>query len=84
VSQTPLTVQFLESAAQDLEALPAKDCGRILARIERYAKGEPSDIKKLQGRGEFRLRVGDYRVLFVKSGKTIDIHRILHRREAYR
>ena len=58
---------------------------RILARIERYAKGEPSDIKKLQGAGRVPvLRVGDYRVLFVKSGKTIDIHRILNRREAYR
>lgn len=84
MSQAPLTVKFLESAAEDLEALPAKDSARILARIERYAKGEPSDIKKLQGGGEFRLRVGDYRVLFVKSGKTIDIHRILNRREAYR
>jgi mRNA interferase RelE/StbE len=84
VSQTPLTVTILETAAEDLQELPLRDSGRILARIERYAKGEPSDIKKLQGRGEFRLRVGDYRVLFVKSGNNVDIQRILHRREAYR
>ena len=85
MTQSPrLTVEFLPSAAKDIDGIPAKTAENILARIEAYADGAPSDIKKLKGRGEFRLRVGDYRVLFVKNGGCAEIHRILHRREAYR
>jgi mRNA-degrading endonuclease RelE of RelBE toxin-antitoxin system len=80
----PLVVRFLRSAAKDLEGLPVKDAEAILSRIERYAQGEPADVKRLKGRGEIRLRVGDYRVLLVKTGVNVDIHRVLHRREAYR
>lgn len=79
-----LLVAFLPSAVKDLEDVPLKTAESILARIDRYAEGAPSDIKKLKGRGEFRMRVGDYRVLFVKAGVQVAIHRVLHRREAYR
>jgi len=43
-------------------------------------------VKKLQPpRHEFRLRVGDYRVLFMpKEELSIEVLRVLHRREAYR
>lgn len=77
-------IQFLPAAMKDLESIPLKTAETILARIERYAEGAPSDIRKLKGRGEFRLRVGDYRVLFVRTGGRAEIHRILHRRHAYR
>ena len=77
-------IQFLPGAVKDLEGIPLRTAENILTRIERYAEGASSDIKKLKGRGEFRLRVGDYRVLLVKTGGHADIHRILHRREAYR
>ena len=79
-----IEVRFLRGAAKDLERIPLKDAENILSRIERYAKGEPSDIKKLKGRGEYRLRCGAYRVLLVRTGSIADIHRILHRRDAYR
>ena len=69
---------------KDLDGIPLKAAGNLLNWIENYADGAPSDIKKLKGRGEFRLRVGAYRVLFVKAGTLVEIHRILHRREAYR
>ena len=54
-----LTVEFLPGAMKDLESIPLKTAGNILTRIETYAEGAPSDIKKLKGRGEFRLRVGE-------------------------
>lgn len=79
-----IAVNFLPAAVKDLDGIPLKTAEGILTRIERYAEGAPSDIKKLKGRGEFRLRVGDYRVLFVKTGARAEIHRILHRREVYR
>jgi mRNA-degrading endonuclease RelE of RelBE toxin-antitoxin system len=43
------------------------------------------DVRKLSGQsGELRLRVGDWRVRFTDDGKTLSIHTVLHRKEAYR
>ena len=77
-------LRFTEEASADLESIPERTAERVLTRLVAYADGNMSDIKKLKGRDEFRLRVGDYRVLFVLDGKLIDVRRILHRREAYR
>ncbi|MBM4066480.1 MAG: hypothetical protein FJ266_12705 [Planctomycetes bacterium] len=33
---------------------------------------------------EYRLRIGDYRILFEIEGQEIIIHRIKHRKEAYK
>jgi len=42
------------------------------------------DVKRLTNyTPEFRLRVGDYRVLFEVEGETIVIYRVLHRKDAY-
>jgi mRNA-degrading endonuclease RelE of RelBE toxin-antitoxin system len=43
------------------------------------------DVKALQGREELRLRIGDYRLLFVcPDFDTIEVRRVRHRSEAYR
>jgi mRNA interferase RelE/StbE len=43
------------------------------------------DVKRLTNHTpEYRLRVGDYRVLFEIEGETIVVYRVRHRREAYR
>ena len=42
------------------------------------------NIKKLQGISGYRLRVGNYRVLFDVSDNNIEIGRILHRKDSYR
>jgi mRNA interferase RelE/StbE len=43
------------------------------------------DVKRLTNfTPEYRLRVGEYRVLFETAGARVVIYRILHRREAYR
>jgi len=43
------------------------------------------DVKRLTNfTPEYRLRVGDYRVLFEIEDGTIIVYRVRHRREAYR
>ncbi|HEX9653307.1 MAG TPA: type II toxin-antitoxin system RelE/ParE family toxin [bacterium] len=43
------------------------------------------DVKRLTNHtAEYRLRIGNWRVLFEVEGNTIIIYRIKHRREAYR
>jgi len=61
--------------------------GRIRDAIARYAESERGDVQKLSAReGIYRLRVGDWRILFTldDDGQTIVIQRVLNRRDAYR
>jgi mRNA-degrading endonuclease RelE of RelBE toxin-antitoxin system len=60
---------------------------RVRQAILVLAETGYGDIVKLQGRvSEWRLRVGDWRVIlaFRDQGDTIEVVRVLHRREAYR
>ena len=75
------------SAAQELEATPRKDRQRIVVKIERLAANpRPRGCEKLSGEEKYRLRQGDYRVLYAiqDSSTTVTIVKIGHRREVYR
>lgn len=80
----PLQLIFEESAIRDLKRLPAADRERVLLRLEAFSMDQPTKVKKLAGREEYRLRVGDYRVLFTRSGEKATIRRVVHRKDAYR
>jgi mRNA interferase RelE/StbE len=78
-------VQFKPKAVKDMEGLPSRIQTRVLERIEETSDDLRGDVKRLtNSTPEYRLRVGDYRVLFEIEGETIIIYRIRHRREAYR
>jgi len=71
-----------EKAQQDLETFPSKQADQILADCRRLADDPIPDgkrIKKLQGYKDnlYRLRAGDYRVVFRRAGARIDIVRVL-------
>lgn len=71
-----------EKAERDLDRFSDKIANQILADCARLADNPIPDgkrIKKLQGFKDtlYRLRAGDYRVVFKRSGARIDIVRIL-------
>ena len=75
-------VFLAETAQRDLDAFPDKIARQILADCARLVDNPIPDgkrIKKLQGFKEnlYRLRTGDYRVVFKQSGTRIDIVRVL-------
>jgi len=75
------------SAAKELEALPTTYRRRIAARIQKLSKApRPSGVEKLSGAEQYRIRQGNYRVLYeIDDGrKTVTIVRIGHRRDVYR
>lgn len=79
------------SAQKDLEVLPPEVLRRVDQALEALADNPflPGKVKKLKGNAHppvYRLRVGDYRVLFTvdPEAKTLTVARIKHRREAYR
>ena len=70
---------------RDIERLPSRNQAQVLAKISQMSDDLMGDVKRLTNyTPEYRLRVGDYRVLFEVEEKRIVIYRIRHRREAYR
>ena len=81
------TVCFSSRALHDLKRLDRPTRVRIVGAIERHAATGAGDVKRLRGRDDgWRLRVGDWRVLhqYRFGDKTVEIARIVHRRDAYR
>jgi mRNA interferase RelE/StbE len=76
---------FKPRALRDIERLDRRQASRVLARIEGMRSDLLGDVKKLTNfMPEYRLRVGDYRVLFEVEGQRLVIYRVVHRRDAYR
>ena len=72
-------------ARADVRSLGKPTAMRILSALHRFAETGTGDVKALQGREEFRLRVGDYRLFFVcPDPDTIEVRCVRHRGEAYR
>lgn len=77
-------IEFKPRAVKDLKALSAAQCRRVVVKIEALQEDLVGDVKKLTDfTPEYRLRVGDYRVLFEVDGNTVIVYRILHRKDAY-
>lgn len=80
-------VQWRSRARADLAALDPPVRRRVLAAMARLAETDEGNVTKLQGRNaEWRLRVGDWRVIltFDYPNSTIIVWRVQHRRDAYR
>ena len=80
------TVGLKPKAVKDLRHLQTQDATRVADALERLADGLAGDVKQLTNHSpEYRLRVGQYRVLFeIEDENRITVYRIVHRREAYR
>jgi mRNA interferase RelE/StbE len=77
-------IELKPRAIKDLKALPAVEHRRMIPKIEALGVDLSGDVKKLTNYSpEYRLRVGDYRVLFEIEGNKIVIYRVLHRKDAY-
>jgi mRNA interferase RelE/StbE len=79
-------VLLKRSAEKELDGLPAPIRNRITARLLNLANNpRPSGVKKLQGQEAYRLRVGDYRVLYTIDDKKrmVMVYAVGHRREVY-
>ncbi len=59
------------SAAKDLDALPRDAREQVEAGLRRYAVTGQGDVKALQGRDGYRLRIGGCRVIFDEDATTI-------------
>jgi mRNA interferase RelE/StbE len=81
------SVELKPSARKELERLPGKLIERIIKKLEGLEdEPRPLGCKKLKGGDrEYRVRVGDWRVVYViDDGKqALSVTRIRHRSEVY-
>jgi mRNA interferase RelE/StbE len=78
-------VQFKPRAVKDIERLSSRIQFQIIKGIEAMSDDLTGDVKRLTNfTPEYRLRVGNYRVLFEIENKNIIVYRVRHRREVYR
>ena len=76
-------VVFTPAAARQFRKLPDNVRKRIAAKVRGYAEGESADVTKLVGREGARLRIGDYRAIFIEDAASIIIVAVGNRKEIY-
>ena len=81
------TISYSKDAVRTLSRMPVNLARQIQSKITQYAsdpKSLANNVKGLVGmKGYYRLRVGDWRVIFSESGDVIAIIRIAPRGGAY-
>ena len=80
-------VSLKRSAEKELERLSTKTHDKIVARIISLKEDpRPSGARKLHRREGYRIRVGDYRILYIvdDAKKKVEVFSVAHRKEVYR
>ncbi|HOJ03476.1 MAG TPA: type II toxin-antitoxin system RelE/ParE family toxin [Bacteroidota bacterium] len=82
------TIELRPAAIRDLRDLPQGILRRITGKIDSLADNpRPPGVEKLTGsENSYRVRVGDYRILYqiLDNIVLVIVVKIRHRREAYR
>jgi mRNA interferase RelE/StbE len=74
------------SAAKEIESIPKKDRLRVIKRINGLSENpRPSGCEKLTGHGKYRVRQGDYRIVYSVSDEEpiVLVVKVANRREVY-
>ncbi len=80
-------IVVLPSVRKDLRPVPKQDVERIIERIQALATDpRPVNAKKLSGEEKYRLRQGNYRILYMIEDEiiTVTVVKVGHRRDVYR
>ncbi|HHH72508.1 MAG TPA: type II toxin-antitoxin system RelE/ParE family toxin [Sulfuricurvum sp.] len=80
-------IEIKKSAAKEIAALPQNDLVRIVEKIQGLSDDpRPPGCKKLSGDEKYRLRAGNYRILYKIEDSELIIYvvKVGHRRDVYR
>ena len=75
------------SAKKDLDKLPDKEFKRIFTKLTQLSTNpRPIGIQKLSDDEGYRIRSGNYRILFTINDKikNVFVYRVKHRKDAYK
>jgi len=80
-------VEIKRSAAKEIAKLPASVLPRVIRKIEALQDDpRPQGCNKLSGDEKYRIRVGDYRILYSIEEEVLIVYvvRVRYRKEVYR
>ena len=80
-------VEIKRSAAKEIAKLPSDVLPRVIRKIEALREDpRPQGCKKLSGDEKYRIRVGDYRILYSIEDEVLIVYvvRVGHRKASYR
>jgi mRNA interferase RelE/StbE len=79
-------IEYKASVVRDLRGIGQTAARRVLQKIERALSAEGRQGHALSGEfaGLYRLRFGDYRVIYALTDEGYLVLRIGHRRDLYR
>ena len=78
-------VELKPKAIKDISRSPKEDGKRIVEKLKFLEDNLRGDVKRLTSYApEYRMRVGDWRILFEVEDEKIVVYRIRHRKEAYK
>ena len=76
-----------KSAVKELEAIPKRDLQKIVKRINDLSKDPlPQGVQKLSHQEKYRVRQGNYRIVYSIEKKELVIYiiKVGHRKDIYR
>ena len=79
-------VVFRKSVAKDLRPIPNQDLRKILTAIESLSENpRPSGNEKLSGKDKYRIRQGNYRIIYEINDKevVVIVVKVGHRKDVY-
>lgn len=82
-----LEIKYSDQAVKFLSKIVRADAERIRSKIRQYAENPnelKNQVKKLTNSLYYRLRVGNYRVIFTETGEIMKIEKIGNRGDVYR
>jgi mRNA interferase RelE/StbE len=81
-------IEWKRSATKELQKLPRQMISKIVAAVDSLSSNPyPQGVRKLVStENSYRIRVGDYRVLYniVENKLIVEIIRVGHRKDIYR
>ena len=75
---------IVKYSKQSIKFLSKQDKTTRIRIVEAINKLPQGDVKKLQGQENYRLRVGDYRIIFDKNGEILYNEKIDNRGQVYK
>lgn len=78
------TIEFRPKALRDIKRLSPDVSRRVVQKLQLLTNDMTGDVKRLVNYTPgYRLRVGDWRVLFQPEGSRLVVYRIVHRSKGY-
>ena len=80
-------IEIKKSAVKEIKKLPSRELKSILAEIESLADSPRGpDTVKLSGEEKYRVRVGDYRILYMIEDDVLIVYvvKVGHRKDVYK